>query len=158
MNTKHEKKQKAKHIKQAACANITPAPIGTKIVIGNLPDNITDKNIKELLLRPLPAPDAASSSQFLTSIIENPIKNHHIKSIKIATDVVTKKCRGFCHVEFVDVDSTKVALSLHKKASILDSVITVKIPKEKADEVAIEKANANIDVTVDGKKKRKRSD
>ena len=154
MNTKHEKKQNAKYVKQAA-STVGPAPtVGTKVVIGNLPDNATDKSIKELLLRPLSAPSSSSESQFVTSFIENPIKNHHIKSIRVATDAVTKKCRGFCHVEFADIESTKVALSMHKKASLLGSNVTVKVPRDGKEKT--EDGVAADPIPADVPKKRKR--
>ena len=118
-----------------------------KIVIGNLLATISDKDIKSCLLAPN-AHTTANTTDFVlppaslaaAGVTEAPtvgiIKNSQIKSVRIARDIDTKLCRGFCHIEFNDENALKVALSLHEKVYIGSQLVSIRIPtkdKEKKE-------------------------
>jgi RNA recognition motif-containing protein len=137
-------------------AAVSSSTVEYKIVIGNLSENVVDKDIKGCLLAPM-AHVAANTTNFVLppaalaiagapdlSTLNIPegcgIKNSQIKSVRIARDIDTKKCRGFCHIEFNDEKALATALLLNEKVYIGTQLVTIRIPsKDKAKKEKKEK-------------------
>lgn len=139
MDTRHDAKQKSKLAKLAAGKNDANKKNGeikeNTVLISNLHDDATVKDIKLYLFTTTAETEedaADGSSTAKNSIVRDSagsgIKNSMITSIKLAKDLKTSKCRGFCHVEFNSKEATALALKLNKCGSILGKVVTIRVP------------------------------